>query len=61
MIANDAVSFVKNDLKIWFLFNLSYNNIVHNIYKIRWVVLPIRPVFSVSIMLYLFSIFNCNL
>ena len=61
MIANDVVSFVKNDLKIFGISILIFLIIILFIIfrQIRWVVLPIITCFfSVSITAGLFSIFN---
>ncbi len=61
MIANDVVSFVKNDLKIFGISILMFLVIILFIIfrQIRWVILPIITCFfSVSITSGLFSIFN---
>ena len=61
MIANDVVSFVKSDLKVFGISILGFlnNNSFIIFRQIRWVILPIITCFfSVSITSGLFSIFN---
>ena len=61
MIANDVVSFVKNDLKVFGISILVFLVIILFIIfrQLRWVILPIITCFfSVSITAGLFSIFN---